>query len=86
MPQRPLTRRYAHHHEDQPGVLPTPGPYPAAIPPCRIIVIFVVIVAGLAWLLAEGYSLGAAFGILAGASALTSTVTARLTILPPAAR
>ena len=86
MAQHSLPREYAHHQEDQPGVLPAPGPHPAAMPPWRIVVIFVVVVGGVAWLLAQGYSPGAAFGILAGAGALTAIVTTRLTVIAPAAR
>ena len=58
--------------------MPSPGPFPAARPPWRVIVVFVVVLVIVLWLLARGYSADTALGIVAGAGALTAAIASRL--------
>lgn len=62
----------------EPAGLPVPGPYPTTRPTQITVVIFVVILIVMAWLLAQGYSAGAALETIAGAGVLAAGVTARL--------
>lgn len=54
------------------GVLPAPGPYPAAQPLWFPIVIFVVIIVTMVWLLVQGYSINATLEAVGGAGALAT--------------
>jgi hypothetical protein len=82
----PLRRSFRHGDEEPAGMLPAPGPSPAAQPPRRCVVIFVIVVVMVAWLLGHRYSAGSAFGIVSGAGALATAIASWLAGVQPAAR
>jgi hypothetical protein len=79
----PIPRRPARNR-DQQRMLPAPDPLPARPSP-HAVVIFVVVIAVVVWLLADGYSVGSALAVVTGAGALAATITVWLTGLLPAA-
>lgn len=73
-----LSRWRTRTREEPAGILPAPGPFPAAQPPLQVIVVFVVVIVTVAWLLAHGYSIQAALEVVAGAGAVTAAIVSGL--------
>ena len=75
----PLRRLSACHQKEPAKQLPSPGPFPAARPPWRVIGIFLVVLVVVLWLLAHRYSAEAALGVVAGSGAIAAATASRLT-------
>jgi hypothetical protein len=83
MPLLPMPHRIVRSRGQQ-NQLPAPGSLPARPSP-HAVVIFVIVIVVVAWLLAGGYSVGAALTVVAAAGALAAGITSWLAGTLPAA-
>lgn len=76
---RVMRRVFAHDQDGPRAELPAPGTAPLARPSREAVAVLVIVTGGVLWLLATGYSTGAALGIVGGIGLISAEIAAIIT-------